>query len=131
MSSNVSQERPSFSETWEVIVAALRQRIDLAKRQYGLEPQSLQLIEQPQRTVVISVNGKPLVQASISLSGDKIKIIEQRDTGFGRVNEEDVVEVEQRNRSTVYVHSGEQFVDANNVSEIILSPILDRYRMAS
>jgi len=131
MSSNVSQARPSFSATWEVIVASLRPRINRAERQCGLKPQSLQLIEQPQRTVVVSVNGKPVVQASISLPGDKIKIIEQRDTGFGRVNDEDVVEVEQRNGSTVYVHGGEQFVDVNNVSEIILSPILDRYRMAS
>jgi hypothetical protein len=121
--SSMQQERPLFTETWGVIVGALRKRVGEIKRDYGVEAQSLELIEQPQRTVVVGANGKPVVQASISLKGDSINIIAPRDTGLGRINESDSIQVEFQDGLTMYVHDDQGFFDPKEAAEIILNPL--------
>lgn len=104
-------------------MGALRKRVGEIKRDYGVEAQSLELIEQPQRTVVVGANGKPVVQASISLKGDSINIIAPRDTGLGRINESDSIQVEFQDGLTMYVHDDQGFFDPKEAAEIILNPL--------
>lgn len=130
MSSNPQQERLPSAETWAIVLRAVRQCLAQIKRNYGVEAQSIELIEQPRRTLVIR-DVRPVVQASISLAGDTIDITAPRLTVGGLVNESESIQIEFQNGTTSYIHDGEQFSDPMEVAKIILDPVLDRYRMAS
>lgn len=125
-------DEPKYFETWELIRSLLRESISDAKSDYGI---ALEIIEQPERTIVIRDNRRNgmTVQVSISLRGDAIEI-KRRDTKAGGAfadEEPETIEINMKNGVLSYTHDDlDRTTDPNRVVEIILGPILDFYRAA-
>jgi hypothetical protein len=123
---------PNYFEIWERVLSAIGTRVSDAKREYGIDAQAIQVIQQPARTVVIrdAKSGGPLVQASISLQGDSIEI--KRQEGIAGANDEpEVIEIEVKNGVVAFLHDDiDRTTDPQKVADFVLNPILDRYRAA-
>lgn len=65
------------------------------------------------------------------LAGDRVDITTPRATVAGIVNESESIQLEFQNGTISYIHDGERFLDLMEVANMILNPVLDRYRMAS
>lgn len=123
--------RPAlWIQTWEVILRSIRARVRQARQEYAPDAESIELIEQPARTVVIRTNRVPgaTVQASISLKGDQIQIKTQENRSHGKYSESDFVKIQLADSAVVYIHEGHRISGPEEVAEIILAPILDCYR---
>ncbi len=128
-------QRPAFFETWDIIRRAIYSQVAEAKRLYGAEAQNILIDEQPERTVVVRINGRPrgaVVQASISLAGDRIDITAQTDRPYGIFkNDTQVIEIETDDDRTIYVHDDERVTDPRQVADVILISIYDCFRPAA
>jgi hypothetical protein len=117
-----------YFEIWETIRSAIRTRINDARREYPIATDTLEIIEQPARTVLIRANtsGGTWAQASISLRGDSIEI-RRSDAIAGSANEEpEVIEIEVKNGVIGFIHDDiDRTTNPHKVAEIILEPILD------
>src|ERR1019366_493524 len=123
-------DEPSFCRIWEDVVSAVDARVAEAKREYGIKAQGLQVIPQTRHIVVREPQiGGTVVQANISLQGDSIEI-KRQETGGGFVDQEpETIEIEIKNGTVAFIHDDiDRTTDPNKVADLILAPILDRYR---
>jgi hypothetical protein len=124
---------PKYFEIWEPILSAIRTQIIDARREYGINVEALEIIEQPARTVVIrakaNTSGAMSAQASISLRGDSIEIT-RSEAIADRANEEpEVIEIEVKNGVIGFIHDDiDRTTSPHKVAEIILEPILDKLK---
>jgi hypothetical protein len=129
------ENEPSYFDICETILSAIRARLSDAKREYGLDAEAVEVIEQPARTVVIRDNrsGGIWVQASISLRGDSIEIKRPETIAAGVLSDEpEVIEIEVKNGVVAYIHDDiDRTTDPHRVADTILNPIFDCYRAAS
>ena len=131
MSSERQEQRPWFA-LWADIVQAVEVRVAKMKLEYAPEAASVGVIPAPARHIVIEDHGKPIVQARISLAGDRIDITNQHETRIGIVIPFPVeIKIELENGTPVYISGDERLRTATDVAEIILNPVLDLYRMAN
>jgi hypothetical protein len=128
-------QKPAFFESWDIVRRAIYTQVAEAKRLYGSEAQSILTDEQPERTIVIRINGRrrgAVVQASISLTGDRIVITVQSDRPYGIFkNNTQVIEIKTEADRTIYVHDYESLTDPHQVAAFILIPIYDCFRAAA
>jgi hypothetical protein len=126
-------DTPAYFETWQEIVFALHTREAEINREYGSN--AVEVIEQPARTVAIrsSKSVKPVVQASISLSGDAIDMKRSSKDSEVPVDEApEVIEIVVHNGAVRYVHDDlDSTNDPRAVADMILRPALDLLRQRS
>ena len=122
------QQQPWFA-LWDEIIRAVEASVANAKAEYGEQAKSVRVLSVPARTLVVEANGKPVVQAIVSLTGDRIDITNQRVVDSVVVNFPRQIKIEMEGSRTVYVTDDERLSAASDVARIILDPVLDLYRM--
>jgi len=127
-------ELQPWSETWGAVVRFVRDGVERMKRESPLG-HYLELVENPPRTIVIQLHGKPggSVQAGVSLAGDRIEITTPENTTLGRLvdPQPDVLRIKLRDHRAVFTDDNEDTVDPDEVAGIILAAVLRYYRHAA
>ena len=125
-------EKLDYIAIWKMVVAAIRVRIDEARREYGIDRQALTVDEQPARTVVILIRGE-FAQARISLAGDSIEIRRQRQPQgkFTDREPDEAIEIKEEHGQVVYLYDeNERTTDPARVAAWIVDPVIEHYRAA-
>ena len=125
------ENKPRYFEIWENVLSAINARFAEAKREYSIEEQAVQVIPQLRTVVIRETKSRGMVvQASISLQGDSIEIKRQESGGLTD-EEPETIEIEVKNGTVAFIHDDiDRTTSPNKVADMILAPILDRYRAA-